>query len=53
MRGNVFRYEVASIETLHAAAVEDMVESDFDLTLFTCNPSGTARIAVRCVQVLA
>lgn len=51
MRGNVFRYEVASLETLPATAVEDMVESDYDLSLFTCNFSGMARVTVRCVEV--
>ena len=51
MQGNVFRYQVASVETLDAAAVEDMVDSDYELSLFTCNFSGTARVTVRCVQV--
>ena len=51
-RGNVFRYEVASMETLEPTAVEDMVESDYELSLFTCNFSGMARVTVRCSEVL-
>ena len=51
VRGNVFRYEVASVETLEPTAVEDMVESGYELSLFTCNFSGSARVAVRCAEV--
>ncbi|MBR5259810.1 MAG: sortase [Eggerthellaceae bacterium] len=51
IRGNVFRYEVASIETLNSTAVKDMVESNYELTLFTCNLGGTARVTVRCTMV--
>lgn len=46
--GNIFTYSVRLIETVPAAAVEDMTESGFALTLFTCNSTGQARIAVRC-----
>lgn len=51
VRGNVFRYQVASVETIAPAAVEDMVESNYDLSLFTCNFSGMARVTVRCVEM--
>ncbi len=46
--GNTFIYSVCLVETVGANAVEDMTESGFDLTLFTCNYTGGARIAVRC-----
>lgn len=46
--GNVFNYEVASIETLAATAVEEMKSDNWDLTLFSCNISGQARVTVRC-----
>lgn len=49
-RGNVFRYEVASVETLEPKAVKNMVNSDYELSLFTCNLSGMARVTVRCVE---
>ena len=36
------------MDTLAATAVEEMTDSGFDLTLFTCNYSGQARVTVRC-----
>ncbi len=48
--GNVFSYEVADMETLSATAIEDMVNSDCDLTLFTCTMGGKTRLAVRCLK---
>lgn len=50
VRGNVFVYQVASIEELDATSVEDMTESEWPLTLFTCNFSGAARTTVRCEE---
>ena len=44
-------YEVSSIETLQPTAVKDMVSSGYDLTLFTCNYGGSARVTVRCKRV--
>ena len=38
--GNVFRYEVADLETLSPYAVEEMTASGWDLTLFTCTVGG-------------
>lgn len=46
--GNVFVYEVADFESLRGSQVEDMVNSDSELTLFTCNYDGSARVTVRC-----
>ena len=51
-RGNAFSYQVASVEVLEPTAVEEMVESDYELSLFTCNFSGAARVVVRCSEVL-
>ena len=51
MQGNRFSYEVQVVETLEAAAVEDMVSEEWDLTLFTCDLSGESRVTVRCLQV--
>lgn len=47
-KGNVFKYNVEQIETLNSKAVEEMTSGNWDLTLFTCNFSGRARVAVRC-----
>lgn len=44
-------YEVAEIDTLSSADVEEMVGSDYDLTLFTCTYGGQSRVTVRCGYV--
>lgn len=46
--GNVFAYQVKSREVLQPTAIEEMVEGDWDLTLFTCTVGGKARVTVRC-----
>ena len=50
MDGNVFLYEVSSIEELDPYAVGAMTESDWELTLFTCTFDGSNRVAVRCEE---
>ncbi len=49
--GNEIHYKVRLVETLGATAVEEMTSSDWDLSLFTCNYSGMARVTVRCERV--
>lgn len=49
--GVVYTYEVAGLETLAPTAVEEMLSDAWDLTLFTCDFTGQARLAVRCVKV--
>ncbi len=51
MDGNEFRYKVVTLETLPPTAIEDMTSADYDLTLFTCTLSGSARVTVRCDKV--
>lgn len=46
--GNEFRYEVVEIEVLDAESVKEMTESDYGMTLFTCNYAGNRRITIRC-----
>lgn len=52
--GNVFTYEVTSVETVQPTDIELMVgdpddpDKDWDLTLFTCTYDSRARVAVRC-----
>lgn len=48
MGGNRLRYSVSEIQTLEDTAIGDMVNSGYDLTLFTCTNNGIARLAVRC-----
>ncbi len=51
VEGNEFRYSVTATEVLQPTAVEDMVSSDCDLTLFTCTLGGRTRFTVRCDKV--
>lgn len=51
MDGNVFTYLVADIETLPPTAVEEMTDSGWDLSLFTCTIGGSTRVTVRCERV--
>ncbi len=51
MDDNVFRYEVAEIETLSPYAIEEMTSGNWDLTLFTCTVGGATRITVRCERI--
>lgn len=49
--GKEHTYRVELLETLDSTAVEDMTSGEYALTLFTCNYSGQARIAVRCQKI--
>lgn len=46
--GETHAYAVAEVTTLRPTAVNEMRDSAWDLTLFTCTPGGASRIAVRC-----
>lgn len=52
-QGNIFRYVVAKQETLERSDVEPMIESEYDLSLFTCTYGGASRVTVRLERVLA
>jgi sortase A len=58
----VYHYQVTNKETVKPESVDQMIENtnntkdgtvtnEWDLTLFTCNPSGQTRCAVRCARV--
>ena len=49
--GNIFLYEVADFENLRGTQVEDMLNSDWELTLFTCTYGGASRVTVRCKKI--
>ncbi len=51
MEGTVTRYEVEEIDTLNPTAVEEMTDSGYALTLFTCTYGGQSRVTVRCSRV--
>lgn len=50
VKGRQFSYEVSTVETIEATAIEDAVSSAWDLTLITCTTGGQARLAVRCLK---
>ena len=49
--GNVFDYVVVVQEVLAPTAIDEMVESDADLSLFACTIGGASRFTVRCMQI--
>lgn len=51
MDGVVTAYEVAEVDTLNPSAVEEMTDSGYALTLFTCTYGGHSRVTVRCNAV--
>ncbi len=50
MDGVVTSYEVAEVDTLSPTAVEEMTDSGYALTLFTCTYGGQSRVTVRCIM---
>lgn len=51
MNGNKYIYEVKLIEILSPKEVKNMIESDFDLTLYTCTKDNRNRVTVRLNKV--
>lgn len=49
--GTTHRYEVVLLETLPAAATQEMITAGFDLSLYTCTTGGGSRVTVRCNAV--
>jgi sortase A len=43
------RYETVSVETVDPGDTDSVINSGYDLTLFTCTYGGQARTVVRCV----
>lgn len=48
MDGTRFVYEVNDAEVIDASGVEQMLGGEWDMSLFTCTTSGSARHTVRC-----
>ena len=46
--GRRHSYRVSGVEILGATAIEEMLQSGYELTLFTCTYGGAERITVRC-----
>ncbi len=53
LEGKQTFFEVKEIYTVAATDIEGMVNSGYDLSLFTCNYGGKARVTVRCERVAA
>lgn len=53
MNGIVHTYVVAETEILNATDVKPMIESDWDLSLYTCTYNGKQRFTVRCAEVIS
>lgn len=49
--GNIHAYKVVAIEILQPSDTLEMIESQFDLTLYTCTYSGSERVTLRCVRM--
>ncbi|MCD8023440.1 MAG: sortase [Lachnospiraceae bacterium] len=50
VNGNVFHYEVGEVIILQPTDVEEMIDSEWDLSLFTCTIGGRTRVTVRCMR---
>ena len=52
MSGNKHLYEVQVVEVLSPEDVKEMIENEFDLTLFTCTDDNQDRITVRFNKIM-
>jgi len=48
--GNEIIYRVTKTETVQPTDVDSVVNSEYDLTLFTCTYNGQARVVVKCMR---
>lgn len=51
MDGNVFVYRVAETEILLPTQIDDLIGTDYPLTLLTCTLGGRTRVTVRCEKI--
>jgi sortase A len=51
VEGNVFEYAIAEIEILKPHQLEELLSTDYPLSLVTCTLGGEMRIVVRCVMM--
>ena len=51
MGGNSYLYKVEVIENLGPTDIKEMIENEFDLTLFTCTSDSQNRVTVRLDRV--
>lgn len=48
--GNIFEYKVVMHDIIPPENVSEMIDSNFDLSLFTCDFSDTQRVTVRLIK---
>lgn len=46
--GNTYAYKVMEIDILSPTDIKKMIDSEYDLTIFTCTKDGTNRVTIRC-----
>ena len=51
VNNNKYIYKVELVEELESTDIKEMIESDFDLTLYTCTKDGLRRVTVRCNRI--
>lgn len=51
VNNNKYIYKVELVEELESTDIKKMIESDFDLTLYTCTKDGLRRVTVRCNRI--
>lgn len=51
INGINYKYEVLEIEILNPEDVEEMINNEFDLTLYTCTNDGLRRVTIRCNRI--
>jgi len=49
--GKKYFYEVLEVEILNPEDVEEMINNEFDLTLYTCTKDGLKRVTIRCNRI--
>ena len=52
INGISYIYEVLEMEILNPNDVNEMIDNDFDLTLYTCTNDGLNRVTIRCNRVM-
>ena len=50
-KNNKYTYKVELVEELSSTDIKEMIESDFDLTLYTCTKDSIRRVTVRCNRI--
>lgn len=49
--GNIFEYKVTEVLLIKGTNIDEMKDTEWDLTLFTCDYNNTRRLTVRCERV--